>query len=98
MSWFRHAAERAATLQKKMEAEKCFQDGEGECDRGNIEEIAEEIDAKGDRQAEKVGAGVVLVDFRDEDDGVREIDGCEGRSWRARGKLWKGGEAQKEEA
>ncbi|KAL1425798.1 hypothetical protein MTO96_003502 [Rhipicephalus appendiculatus] len=25
MSWFRHAAERAAALQKKMEAEKCFE-------------------------------------------------------------------------
>ncbi|KAH7934774.1 hypothetical protein HPB52_000396 [Rhipicephalus sanguineus] len=52
--------------------------GEGECDRGNIEEIAEEIDAKGDRLAEKVVAGVVLVDFRNDDDGVTEMDEAKG--------------------
>ncbi|KAH7983472.1 hypothetical protein HPB52_012286 [Rhipicephalus sanguineus] len=35
-----------------------------------------EIDTGGDRQTDdKVGAGFVLVDFRDDDDGVRELDG-----------------------
>lgn len=42
------------------------------------EEIAEKIVEKGDEQADdKVGAGFVLVDFQNDNDGVRELDGAE---------------------